>query len=170
MAKIDIITLTGFTASDGSILASGATVKFSSEFMIGNTKIIVRPKAWRNRDLFESGYNFVPTREIPKEMVIEVPEEDVGLDRGLPEHSPGDELGQGEEDGGGQDRRTAAAIAEPLWTTIQTNRNLVVEEDVLLEWDTSLFSPGAYVIQLVVTDSDGQEYEPCRIPIQIGSQ
>jgi hypothetical protein len=76
MAKIDIITLTGFTASDGSILASGATVKFSSEFMIGNTKIIVRPKAWRNRDLFEQGYNFVDSKEIPQELVLEVPEED----------------------------------------------------------------------------------------------
>ncbi|MBN2044031.1 MAG: hypothetical protein JW757_03345 [Anaerolineales bacterium] len=57
-----------------------------------------------------------------------------------------------------------------LWTTIQTNRNLVPEEGVLLEWDTSLFSPGSYVIQLVVTDTDGQEYPPCRIPLQIGSQ
>ena len=57
-----------------------------------------------------------------------------------------------------------------LWTTIQTNRNLVPEEDLLLEWDTSLFAPGLYVIQLVVTNSDGQEYEPCRIPIQIGVQ
>ena len=57
-----------------------------------------------------------------------------------------------------------------LWTTIQTNRNLMPEEDVLLEWDTSLFSPGSYVIQLVVTNSDGQEYPPCRIPLQIGSQ
>ena len=76
MAKIDIITLTGFTASDGSILASGATVKFSSEFMIGNTRIIVRPKAWRNRTLFEDGYDFVETREIPQEMVLEIPEEE----------------------------------------------------------------------------------------------
>jgi hypothetical protein len=57
-----------------------------------------------------------------------------------------------------------------LWTTIQTNRNLVPEEDLLLEWDTSLFPPGLYVIQLVVTDSDGQDYPPCRIPLQIGLQ
>jgi len=57
-----------------------------------------------------------------------------------------------------------------LWTTIQTNRNLVLEEGLLLEWDTSLLSPGLYVVQLVVTDSDGQEYDPCRIPIQIGAQ
>jgi hypothetical protein len=57
-----------------------------------------------------------------------------------------------------------------LWTTIQTNRNLVREEGLLLEWDTSLFPPGSYVIQLVVTDSDGEEYPPCRIPLQIGSQ
>ena len=76
MAKIDIITLTGFTGSDGSVIASGATVKFSSEFMIGNTRIIVRPKVWRNRTLFEAGYNSIETREIPTEMILDVPEED----------------------------------------------------------------------------------------------
>jgi len=76
MAKIDIITLTGFTASDGSALLSGATVKFSSEFQIGNTSIIVRPKAWRSRELFEAGYASVPTREIPKELVLTVPEDE----------------------------------------------------------------------------------------------
>ena len=76
MAKIDIITLTGFTASDGSVLASGATVKFSSEFMVGNTDIIVRPKAWRSRELFEDGYDSVPTKEIPNELYLQVPEEE----------------------------------------------------------------------------------------------
>ena len=34
MAKIDIITLTGLTATDGSMITSGATVKFLSEFQI----------------------------------------------------------------------------------------------------------------------------------------
>ena len=76
MAKIDIITLSAFTASDGSLLASGATVKFSSEFMIGNTDIIVRPKAWRNRELFEDGFDSVGTKEIPQELYLQVPEEE----------------------------------------------------------------------------------------------
>lgn len=76
MAKIDIITLSGFTGSDGSIVASGATVKFNSEFMIGNTKIIVRPKVWRTREIFESGYDSIQVKEIPEELVLNVPEEE----------------------------------------------------------------------------------------------
>ena len=76
MAKIDIITLTGFTGTDGSLVASGATVKFSSEFMIGNTDIIVRPKLWRNRELFEAGYNPIQTIELPTELYLRVPEEE----------------------------------------------------------------------------------------------
>ena len=76
MAKIDIITLTGLTGTDGSVIASGATIKFSSEFMTRNTQIIVRPQVWRNRTLFESGYDSIKAREIPEEMVLEVLEED----------------------------------------------------------------------------------------------
>jgi hypothetical protein len=76
MAKIDIITLTGFTGSDGSIVASGATVKFSSEFMIGNTNIIVRPRTWRNRELFENGFDAIQVKEIPQELILNVPEEE----------------------------------------------------------------------------------------------
>ena len=76
MAKIDIITLTGFTGNDGSIVASGATVKFSSEFMIGNTDIIVRPKLWRSRELFEDGFESIQTRELPSELYLWVPEEE----------------------------------------------------------------------------------------------
>jgi hypothetical protein len=76
MAKIDIITLSGFTAGDGSVLASGATVKFSSEFQIGNTQIIIRPQAWRNRQLFEDGFDSVPTKELPNELILEIPEEE----------------------------------------------------------------------------------------------
>lgn len=76
MAKIDIVTLTGFTGNDGSILASGATVKFSSEFMIGNTNIIVRPKVWRNREIFDAGYDSIQVKEIPSELIIHLSEED----------------------------------------------------------------------------------------------
>lgn len=76
MAKIDIITLSGFTGSDGSVVASGATVKFSSEFMIGNTDIIVRPKLWRSRELFEDGFDSIQTLELPEELYLQVPEEE----------------------------------------------------------------------------------------------
>ena len=76
MAKIDIITLTGLTATDGSLIASGATVKFSSEFGIGTTAIMVRPKVFRTRELFEAGYASINTSEIPKEILINLPEEE----------------------------------------------------------------------------------------------
>jgi hypothetical protein len=65
MAKIDLITLTGLTASDGSLIASGATIKFESVFKIGTTVVKAYPKIWRNRELFESGYtNIQVTNEV----------------------------------------------------------------------------------------------------------
>ena len=76
MAKIDLITLTGLTATDGSIIASGATIKFSSEFQIRSTDVMVRPKAFRTRELFDMGYQNVETNEIPNEFVLRFTEQD----------------------------------------------------------------------------------------------
>lgn len=60
-----------------------------------------------------------------------------------------------------------ARVQDGLWLPIQANRVLVPEEATLVTWDSSLFPPGDYVIQLVVTTNDGDEYPPCRIPIRI---
>jgi hypothetical protein len=76
MAKIDIITLTGFTATDGSIIASGATIKFNSEFSARSTAIMVRPKVYRSRELFDMGYDEVHTNEILHEFILQLPEEE----------------------------------------------------------------------------------------------
>lgn len=78
MAKIDIITLSGLTATDGSIIASGATVKFGSEFMAATTDIIIRPVVYRNRELFDAGYLNVPVPEetIPYDFILQIPEEE----------------------------------------------------------------------------------------------
>lgn len=78
MAKIDIITLTGFTAGDGSVLASGATVKFGSEFHVATTEIMITPKVYRNRELFDLGYQNVPMLEeiIPYDFTLNIPEEE----------------------------------------------------------------------------------------------
>jgi hypothetical protein len=76
MAKIDLITLTGFTATDGSIIASGATIKFSSEFQIRSTDVMVRPKVFRSRELFDMGYQNVNTDEIPNEFIVRLAEEE----------------------------------------------------------------------------------------------
>ena len=56
-----------------------------------------------------------------------------------------------------------------LWTSIQASRTLVPEESTLAVWDTTRWPSDSYVLQLVVTTSDGQEYPPCRIPIRIGN-
>ena len=76
MAKIDIITLSGLTANDGSIIESGATVKFNSEFYAASTDIIIRPMIYRNRELFDMGYSAIPCDEIPRDFIMTVPEED----------------------------------------------------------------------------------------------
>lgn len=60
-----------------------------------------------------------------------------------------------------------ARVQDGLWLPIQANRVLVPEDAPLVEWDSSLFPPGDYVIQLVVTTNEGNEYPPCRIPIRI---
>jgi hypothetical protein len=60
-----------------------------------------------------------------------------------------------------------ARSQESLWLTIQAGRNIVREGVLVENWDTSRLPPGAYVLQLMVIDSEGQELPPCRIPVQI---
>ena len=60
-----------------------------------------------------------------------------------------------------------ARAEEELWLTIQAGRN-VVQDGILVEnWDTSRLPVGDYVLQLIVTDSEGDELPPCRIPVRI---
>ena len=74
MAKIDLITLSGLTAIDGSVIASGAIVKFETLFFIGTTTIEIRPRVFRTRELFESGFDYVKTIELPTDFKLIVPE------------------------------------------------------------------------------------------------
>jgi hypothetical protein len=78
MAKVDLLLVTGLTAGDGSIVASGATLKFNSEFVAGVTDVRVTPKLYRNRELFESGYTHIVMSEqiIPDSLTISFSEED----------------------------------------------------------------------------------------------
>ena len=63
-----------------------------------------------------------------------------------------------------------ARAHEELWHGIQVFKSQVVEEGPLYEnWDTSIWPPGPYVIQVLVTKSDSSAYPPCRIPIRIES-
>ena len=77
MAKIDLMTLTGFTAVDGSIIESGATVKFDSEFQARSNNVMIRPKIFRSRQLFEADFEHVWAVEIPREFVIMLTEQDL---------------------------------------------------------------------------------------------
>ena len=78
MAKVDLLLVSGLTASDGSIVESGATLKFDSEFVASVTDVRITPKLYRNRELFESGYTHIWVSEetLPNSFVLEFPEEE----------------------------------------------------------------------------------------------
>ncbi|MBT3669632.1 MAG: hypothetical protein HON98_00200 [Chloroflexi bacterium] len=62
-------------------------------------------------------------------------------------------------------------IANPsnsLWLTIEAGNNQILENVLVPNWDTSLYSPGEYILQLVVY-SDNEAQTPCRIPIFIAN-
>jgi len=78
MAKVDLILISGITAGDGSLVASGATLKFDSVFKAGSLFIRIEPRLYRNRSLFESGFTHIHIAEevIPYDFEIEFAEED----------------------------------------------------------------------------------------------
>jgi hypothetical protein len=55
-----------------------------------------------------------------------------------------------------------------LWDGISVGQVQVPEETALVVFDSSFYPPGNYILQLVVSDHDVEEYPPCRIPIRIG--
>ena len=78
MAKVDLLLVSGLTASDGSMVASGGTLKFDSEFVASSTQVRITPKLYRNRELFESGFThtWMSEQVIPNSFVLEFPEEE----------------------------------------------------------------------------------------------
>jgi hypothetical protein len=56
-----------------------------------------------------------------------------------------------------------------LWFGIAVGETLVIEESTLVVFESSFYPPGNYVLQLVVTNHDVEEYPPCRIPIRISA-
>ena len=75
MTNIDIITLTGLTATDGSIIDAGAVIKFETEFPIGFAGFYARIKVYRNRTIFEAGYDGIYLHGIKDELI-----EDMGIE------------------------------------------------------------------------------------------
>lgn len=60
-----------------------------------------------------------------------------------------------------------ARAEEELWLTIQAGRSIIRDGVLVENWDTSRLPTGNYVLQLVVTDNNGTELPPCRIPVRI---
>lgn len=60
-----------------------------------------------------------------------------------------------------------APASEALFLTIGVGRVPRVQQPLIKGWDTSRIPPGDYVIQLVVTDNQGQALPPCRVRVHI---
>jgi len=73
---VDIITLSGITASDGTTIEAGAVVKFDSEFYAGSSDIRVRPRIFRSREFFENGFDSVGTNKKIGEFKIQLSNDD----------------------------------------------------------------------------------------------
>ena len=73
---IDIVLISGITASDGSIVDSGAIVKFSTEFPINSTNVLIRTEMYRSREIFEFGYRSIESNVIPSRFSISIPDEE----------------------------------------------------------------------------------------------
>ena len=57
-----------------------------------------------------------------------------------------------------------------LWLTIQAGRNQITDGILVESWDTTRIPNGNYVLQLLVSDSKGEELDPCRVPVAISNQ
>jgi len=62
-----------------------------------------------------------------------------------------------------------ARVEDGLWLPVAVKRNVVINGELVSNWDTSIIPTGDYILQLLVTDNDGIEYDPCRILIRIES-
>lgn len=60
-----------------------------------------------------------------------------------------------------------APRSTPLFLTIAVGREPVVKGVLMEEWDTTLLTPGDYLLQLVVVDTFGETQPPCRILVHI---
>ncbi|MBN1230342.1 MAG: hypothetical protein JXA19_00600 [Anaerolineales bacterium] len=60
-----------------------------------------------------------------------------------------------------------ARVGENLPVTIQAGRSMIREGVLVESWDTSSLPPGEYILQLIVTESNGTALPACRIPIII---
>lgn len=60
-----------------------------------------------------------------------------------------------------------ARVQDGLWLPISVKRNIVINGLLVEGWDSSPVPAGDYILQLLVTDNTGIEFEPCRVQIRI---
>jgi hypothetical protein len=65
----------GLTAKYGELLTSGI-LKFESRFLVGTTNVMIIPKFYKSRPIFEAGYQFIETINYPREFYISFTEEE----------------------------------------------------------------------------------------------
>lgn len=102
-----------------------------------------------------------PDACIPAQLIITEPEADTAISGSV------DVVGTVDVPNFGFYKFEVARAEEELWLTIQAGRTIVRDGVLVENWDTSRLPSGNYVLQLVVTDNDGQELPPCRIPVRI---
>jgi hypothetical protein len=61
-----------------------------------------------------------------------------------------------------------ARPGETIWLTIQAGRE-IKQESELGQWDTRTLAPGDYMLRLVVTDNQGESFEPCVIRVRVNN-
>lgn len=61
-----------------------------------------------------------------------------------------------------------AQAGSDAWSTVKAGRNSGREIEIG-DWNTALLVPGDYLLRLVVTDHDGQEYPPCVVPVRVAA-
>ena len=64
----------GLTAKYGELLTSGI-LKFESRFLVGTTNVMIIPKFYKSRPIFEAGYAFIEMMEYPREFYLTFTEE-----------------------------------------------------------------------------------------------
>ena len=75
MTNIDIVTLTGLTAEDGSIVDAGAIIKFNTEFPIGFAGFQSMIRVYRSIETYNNGYDHVKLHGIDPETIQDLGED-----------------------------------------------------------------------------------------------
>ncbi|MEK6256932.1 MAG: hypothetical protein N2C13_06425 [Chloroflexota bacterium] len=60
-----------------------------------------------------------------------------------------------------------ARAQDGLWLPVAVEHRIIINGLLVETWDTSPIPPGDYILQLLVTDNAGTEYDACRIQVRV---